>query len=180
MKFYYLIFLIMITLPDNTFFEFNDEKEIKNWRIVNDGVMGGLSQGRIQWDQVEHTMVWSGKVSLENNGGFASIRTAPELFKVGAFEKINLRVKGDGKTYKFRMRPSGNFDGIAYSLDFETMKDEWIEIDLSTQDFQPTFRGRIYPEYGTIPTEELQQIGFLIAGKQEGNFSLKVDWIRYE
>jgi len=170
----------MLAIPDNNFFEFKEAQEIDRWRIINDGVMGGLSQGNIQWSQEDHSMVWSGKVSLENNGGFASIRTVPKQFKAGDFEKVILRVKGDGKTYKFRMRPSGNFDGIAYSLDFETQKDKWQEIILAVKDLQPTFRGRIYPEYGMIKTEDLQQIGFLIAGKQEGDFSLQVDWIGYE
>ncbi len=170
----------MLMMSDASFFEFKNEKEINSWRIVNDGVMGGLSEGNIKWNKKTNTMIWSGRVSLENNGGFASIRTTPQNYEVGPFKKMVLRVKGDGKVYKFRMRPSGNFDGIAYSLDFETKKDKWAEIDLSTKDFQPTFRGRIYPEYGEIKTENLQQIGFLIAGKQAGAFSLEVDWIRYE
>ncbi len=170
----------MLFVPNTSLFEFKTSQEMNRWRIVNDGVMGGLSQGKIQWNESGNTLRWSGKVSLENNGGFASIRTAPGLFKTGAFQKILLRVKGDGNTYKFRMRPSGNFDGIAYSLDFETKENEWMEISLSTDEFQPTFRGKIYTEYGPIKTEELQQIGFLIAGKQEGDFALEVDWIRYE
>lgn len=165
---------------DTSFFEFKSEEEINLWRIVNDGVMGGLSKGNIQWDESPNTMIWSGNVSLENNGGFASIRTAPQNYGAGPFEKVIFRVKGDGKVYKFRLRSSGNFDGIAYSLDFKTKKAEWIEISLPINDFLPTFRGRIFPEYGTIKTENLQQIGFLIAGKQKGKFSLEVDWIRYE
>jgi|GEM_PF-4575400 len=55
-----------------------------------------------------------------------------------------------------------------------------MEISLPVKDFQPTFRGSVYPEYGTIETEDLQQIGFLIAGKQKGDFALEVDWIRYD
>ncbi len=170
----------MLITPDPSFFEFKNEQEMDSWRIVNDGVMGGLSEGNIKWDKLAKTMIWSGLLSLENNGGFASIRTTPQNYEAGLFKKIILRVKGDGKVYKFRMRPSGNFDGIAYSLDFETEKDKWTEITLSTKDFQPTFRGRIYSEYGAIKTEDLQQIGFLIAGKQKGPFRLEVDWIRYE
>lgn len=180
MKILYIILTMMIFTPDASFFEFTNEREMDPWRIVNDGVMGGLSEGKIQWDKVANTMIWSGNVSLERNGGFASIRTAPQNYKTGSFEKIVMRVKGDGKVYKFRMRPSGNFDGIVYSLDFETKKDKWTEITLPTEEFQPTFRGRIYREYGTIKTEDLQQIGFLIAGKQQGSFQLEVDWIRYE
>jgi len=180
MKFIYLILTIILLTTDTSFFEFKAENELNQWRIVNDGVMGGLSSGNIQWSEGNTAMVWSGIVSLENNGGFASIRTLPKTYNVGDFKKIFLRVKGDGKTYKFRMRPSGDYDGIAYSLDFETTKDKWIEVELLVEDFQPTFRGNIYSEYGKMKTELLQQIGFLIAGKQAGDFRLEVDWIRYE
>jgi len=161
-------------------FEFQNKKEANVWQIVNDGVMGGLSESQINWDKPNGTLIFSGNVSLENNGGFASVRTAPIDFKKGTFKKILLRVKGDGKTYKCRLRNSSRFDGIAYSLDFKTKKDEWTEIELATDDFEPTFRGRIYSRYGKIDTNDLQQVGFLIAGKQEGKFKLEVDWIRIE
>ena len=59
-----------------------------------------------------------------------------------------------------------------------TKKNKWIEIELDVRNFQPTFRGRVYSEYGKFDSKDLQQIGFLIAGKQEGKFHLAVDWIR--
>jgi monofunctional biosynthetic peptidoglycan transglycosylase len=161
-----------------TLFEFENAKELDPWRIVNDGVMGGLSQSNIEWDKENGTLIFSGNVSLENYGGFASTRTFPVAYNKGSFKKIIIRVKGDGKTYKFRMRNSNRFDGIAYSLDFDTQKDKWEEIEMMVEDFEPTFRGRIYSQYGKMDTDDLQQVGFLIAGKQEGEFRLEVDWIR--
>jgi len=122
-------------VSNNSLFEFHKADEIDIWRVVNDGVMGGLSQSQIDWDKKDNTFIFSGNVSMD-------------------------------------------FDGIAYSLDFETEKDKWTEIEMAVEDFQPTFRGRIYSRYGKIDTNDLQQIGFLIAGKQEGKFHLEVDWIR--
>ena len=167
-------------ISGTSLFEFQKENEIDNWRIVNDGVMGGLSESNIAWDKENKTFIFSGNVSMENNGGFASVRTIPQNFDKGDFKKIKLRVKGDGKTYKFRMRNSSRFDGIAFSLDFETEENKWTEIEMEVTDFQPTFRGRIYDQYGKLDPNDLQQIGFLIAGKQEGKFHLEVDWIRIE
>jgi len=46
------------------------------WQAVNDGVMGGVSQGRFRITDAR-TMEFSGNLSLENNGGFASVRTKP-------------------------------------------------------------------------------------------------------
>jgi monofunctional biosynthetic peptidoglycan transglycosylase len=142
--------------------------------------MGGLSQSKVTWNEKENTLDFSGKVSLENNGGFASVRAIPQNFNQKVFKKIKLRVKGDGKIYQFRMRSTRNFDGISYTLDFETDKDKWEEIELEVEDFDPTFRGRVYPQYGKFKSSELQQIGILIANKQVGKFHLEIDWIRVE
>lgn len=174
-----LAILIMIT-TDTSIYEFKNSDEINSWRIVNDGVMGGLSQSKVTWNEKENTLDFSGKVSLENNGGFASVRAIPQNFNQKVFKKIKLRVKGDGKIYQFRMRSTRNFDGISYTLDFETDKDKWEEIELEVEDFDPTFRGRIYPQYGKFKSSELQQIGILIANKQVGKFHLEIDWIRVE
>ena len=78
------------------------------------------------------------------------------------------------------MRNTQNFDGIAYTLDFETEKNKWVEIELAVDDFQPTFRGRVYPQYGKFDSNDLQQIGILIANKQVGEFHLEIDWVRVE
>ena len=86
----------MLLTPDTSFFEFKAEIELNQWRIINDGVMGGFSSGNIQWSEKNTAMIWSGIVSLENNGGFASIRTLPKIYNAGDFKKITLRVKGDG------------------------------------------------------------------------------------
>lgn len=174
-----LAILIMIT-TDTSIYEFKNSDEINSWRIVNDGVMGGLSQSKVTWNEKENTLDFSGKVSLENNGGFASVRAIPQNFNQKVFKKIKLRVKGDGKIYQFRMRSTRNFDGISYTLDFETDKDKWEEIELEVEDFDPTFRGRVYPQYGKFKSSELQQIGILIANKQVGKFHLEIDWIRVE
>ena len=174
-----LITIAMLNImTDYSLFEFQKSNEIDSWQIVNDGVMGGLSQSKISWDEKENTLGFSGKVSLENNGGFASVRASLPNFEQREFKKLKLRVRGDGNTYQFRMKGSENSDGIAYSLDFETEKDKWMEIELAVEDFEPTFRGRVYPEYGNFDSKDLKQIGILIAGKQEGKFHFEIDWIR--
>lgn len=169
----------MIT-TDTSLFEFQEANEIDSWRVVNDGVMGGLSQSKISWNEKNNTLGFSGEVSLENNGGFASVRAITPNVDQGIFKKIKLRVKGDGKIYQFRMRNTKNFDGIAYTLDFETESDQWVEIELAVDDFQPTFRGQVYPRYGKFDSSDLKQIGILIANKQVGKFHLEIDWVRVE
>ena len=176
-----LLFLLFVlpTMTTSHSYDFGTSCEKCNdWFVVLDGVMGGLSTGELA--VTENSFVISGEVSLENNGGFASVRAIPQNFDQKEFKKIKLRVKGDGKIYQFRMRSTRNFDGIAYTLDFETEKDKWKEIELAVDDFRPTFRGRVYPQYGKFNSSELQQIGILIANKQVGEFHLELDWVRVE
>ena len=76
----------------------------QGWQTVLDGVMGGLSTGRIEAGN-GGTMKFSGELSLENNGGFSQVRTSvPEGLLAGA-RGLLLRVKGDGRT------PSGRCAG---------------------------------------------------------------------
>ena len=160
-----------------TIFDFNRPASTDVWRIVNDGVMGGLSSSQLKW-QEDGTAVFSGDVSLDNNGGFASVRTVPQPFDLIKKQGILLRVKGDGKTYKFRIRTDAYFDGVAYSLSFTTRRGEWTTIELPFRDFLPTFRGRVLKNIEPIESEKIHQLGFLIADKQVGHFSMEIDWIK--
>lgn len=45
------------------------------WQAINDGVMGGVSVSRLRFDSTGYA-VFEGVVSLENNGGFASVRAS--------------------------------------------------------------------------------------------------------
>ena len=65
--------------------------------------MGGISSSKAAVE-VSGTLVFSGVVRLENNGGFATI-TGPAANRSGDdlsdFDSIALRVKGDGNIYQF-------------------------------------------------------------------------------
>ena len=70
----------------------------QRWQAVNDGVMGGVSDGRFRMT-ADRTMEFFGRLSLENNGGFASVRTKPTNFNIHAGDTLVVRVKGDGREY---------------------------------------------------------------------------------
>lgn len=148
-----------------------------NWRIINDGVMGGISDSEMQL-LPEGLGQFTGRVSLENNGGFASTRGILSTPPSEDFTKIKLRVKGDGKKYSFRIRTDVNYDGVSYKLDFITKTEEWQEIILPLADFKPTWRGRQLANIPPIAPTQIRQIGFLISDKQEGAFTLLIDWIK--
>ena len=148
----------------------------QRWYVVNDSVMGGMSNSQVV--QTQDSLVFTGNVSLENNGGFASIRT--ELNTQSQNTKgITLRVKGDGQTYQLRLRTTDYLDGAAYTHSFKTVKNEWVNINFIPSDFTLTFRGRVLDQQPTIDFNDIKQLGFMIAGKQEGKFKLEVSKIQF-
>ena len=94
--------------------------------IVNDSVMGGKSSS--QYAIQEDTINFTGEVSLKNNGGFASLRMLWPFQQVKGFDKIQLKLKGDGQSYQFRLRTNRGFDGAAYVYEFKTIKDKIITL----------------------------------------------------
>lgn len=167
----------MVTGQSKFLYEFSTAKDVDDWRIVNDGVMGGLSQSRVDLKK-DGKMRFMGYVSLENNGGFASTRTAPKDHDLAGYKGLEIRVKGDGKKYKFRIRTNNNFDGAAYTINFTTEEGEWQTFSIPFEDMEATFRGRLLADYPALKASDIRQLGILIADKQTGNFKLDVDWIK--
>lgn len=147
------------------------------WEVINDVVMGGISESNFQI-QNDQNALFFGRVSLENNGGFASVRILLRETISGNFEKIIIKVKGDGKTYSLRIRTDQNFDGVAFASSFLTKKDKWTEHEFSPVDFVPTFRGKTLFNVSPLKDLQISHIGFLISEKQSGSFQLKIDWIK--
>lgn len=164
--------------PAKILFDFSTNEELLDWNIVNDGVMGGISRSNLQINAEDSTGIFSGVVSLENNGGFASVRTTPRNFQLGDYDGLLIRIKGDGNTYSFRLRTNARFDGVSYQVKFKTEKDNWIEVYLPFEEFSPTFRGRKLRNVAPLAAEKIQQLGILISDKQSGKFILEIDWIK--
>lgn len=164
-------------MPEEILITNFDQDRDPDWIVVNDGVMGGLSFGRMDY-QPGGQAVFSGSVSLEKNGGFTSCRIKLSAQLPAGCSTIVLRVKGDGKKYKFRIRTDQNWDGITYSADFMTEKDTWKIIELPIADFIGTFRGHILSQAPPLDVTQIRQIGLLISDQQSGSFSLIIDWIK--
>ena len=147
------------------------------WIIVNDGVMGGLSSSRFA-DTDSGFARFTGELSLENNGGFASVRALAPDGVLADRSALILRVRGDGRTYQVRLRTDRQFDGISYMAEFSTVEGEWQEVRIPLTEFQPTFRGRRPSGAQPLSPANVQQIGLLLADRRPGSFRLDVAWIR--
>jgi len=148
-----------------------------SWSIVNDGVMGGRSSSQMESSQ-EGTALFKGFVSLENNGGFASTRAAIPPLDLSSDEGVILRVRGDGRRYQLRFRVDQSFDGVAYRAEFDTSPGRWMEVKLPFEAFQASYRGSVLHDVEPLDLARIRQVGFLIADKTEGTFSLEIAWLK--
>jgi len=157
-------------------FDFNADSSLNNWFVVDDVVMGGRSSGHMQINEEGHA-VFFGDVSLDNYGGFSSIRGNLDKVNVESYSTVKIKLKGDGKQYQFRVKSDRN-ERFSYVYTFYT-SGEWQTISILLSDMQPKFRGRDLdmPNY---PNEELGEIAFLISNKKSESFSLEIDSIILE
>ena len=171
-----MMLLLVIGLVMNANFvlvDFNQESILENWFTVDDVVMGGRSSSRLEINEQGHA-VFSGNVSLDNNGGFSSLRHVFQMLDMTSFQTIALRVKGDGLRYQFRIKSSRS-ERHSYTHSFVTSRSwQWIEIPLS--EISTTWRGSSlnYPKY---PAQTLEEIGILIGNKRPEAFKLEIDKI---
>jgi len=162
---------------NRTLFDFQSATNPPSWEVVNDDVMGGVSTSQFRVS-TNSCAVFSGTVRMENNGGFASARSAPVREDLTGLTAFVLRVRGDGRTYKFSVRTGSGFDAPLYQSSFATRRGEWEEHRLPLTDFVPTFRGRVLTDVPALNPAKVHSVGFLISDKQAGPFRLEIGWIK--
>jgi hypothetical protein len=147
--------------------------ELSKWSVINDVVMGGNSQSKFVVNK-EGFGEFSGYVSLENNGGFSSVKYSIYRIDVDAFTKIKVKLKGDTLRYQLRLKTKKE-DRHFYVSFFET-SGQWQTIEFPLSEFYPTYRGREL-QLSKYPGEHLEEIGILIANKKAQNFNLEIEQI---
>lgn len=145
------------------------------WRIVNDDVMGGKSSSVVAIKNNE--IIFSGSVSLKNNGGFASLRSPVKDYNFEGYEGIELKIKGDGKLYSISMKETTYFTGQFYTANFKSKKDEWVTLQIPFDKFKLYYFGRETNSDKKVPLPGIKEISFLIGDKQEGDFQVLIDYI---
>ncbi len=165
------------TGTNQTLFDFSEAPHSPGWEVVNDGVMGGVSASQFQV-VTNGFAVFSGTVRLENNGGFASVRSAPVRANLTGLTNFVLRLRGDGRRYKFTVRTGSGLDTPLYQCTFTTTPGAWEEHRLAFKEFIPTFRGRVLTDVPPFNPAKITSVGFLISDKQAGPFRLEIGWIK--
>ena len=169
--------ILMAEETARTLFDFYSPEAAKNWQSVNDNVMGGVSEGEFKITD-EKTLEFFGKISLENNGGFASVRTKSKKLGLKKGEVLVARVRGDGRKYRMNLYVPTFQIAYSYRSVFPTKKDEWIEVELPLEKFEATSFGRVVKNAGQVDAPSINGIGFLLNDKKDGPFKLEVEWIK--
>ena len=164
--------------PDVVLVDFDDAGEVAAWRTVNDPVMGGLSTSQVGFG--DGGMVFSGTISLENNGGFASARGPqnPDIGRQAAgATALRIRAVGDGKTYVVRVGTAGL--PWSYIQRFSTEAGVARSYELPVAGFQAVGM-RLDPAPNapqTLDPAGISQVSIYILDKQQGPFELTISSI---
>ena len=155
-----------------TLFDFSDPDDIEPWRVVLDGVMGGLSTGTV--DVEGDRLIFSGATSLRNNGGFSSIRARVPVGSLAGYSALRIQVVGDGRTYIFGAS-SRTGRGDSYWHRFETTASEAITVTVPIAEMVRQYFGN--PIRGRLQPAQVAGLEFYIYDKKAGPFRLEVDRI---
>ena len=160
-------------------FDFTEADAPKQWQTVNDGVMGGVSEGKFKITDTK-TMEFFGTLSLENNGGFASVRTKAKKLSLEKDDTLVAKIRGDGRQYMLNLYPNKQRMAYSYRATVQTKKDEWIEVKVPLDKFEATSFGRIVKNAGLVKPEEINSLGFMLGDKKAGRFKMEIEWIKVQ
>jgi len=154
-------------------YQFDKNSPSKDWRIVDDRVMGGISSGNFYINKSGNG-VFEGLVSLDNNGGFSSMRYR-ETFQIQSQTTIRIQLKGDGSIYQFRIK-ANSYDRHSYIAEFKT-SGEWETIEIELSAMYPAFRGRNL-SVPNFDKDQIEELAFLIGNKKVQEFHLEIKSIQ--
>ena len=162
-----------------TLFDFTGADPAKEWQNVNDSVMGGVSEGKFKIRE-KKTLEFVGTLSLENNGGFASVRTKAKKLGLEKGDTVVAKVRGDGREYMLNLYLNKPLIAFSYRATVQTKKDEWIEVKVPLDKFEATSFGRVVKDAGPVKPEEVNSLGFMLSDKKAGPFKMEVESIKVE
>ncbi len=154
-------------------FDFSADSDWSVWKIENDVVMGGNSSSELS-RSIEGNAVFKGHVSLENNGGFASMQYHFEPKDIRGYDKALILLRGDGKEYQFRIKADLD-EKASYVFTFKTTG-TWQAIDIPLNQMEPTYRGNKL-EKPNFNADKIQEIRFFIGNGKVEDFKLEIDQI---
>ncbi|MEM7125016.1 MAG: CIA30 family protein [Chloroflexota bacterium] len=162
------------SLPGIQLFTFSGGEP--RWFPLDDNVMGGISNSNAAIVEPGY-LSFSGTMSLENNGGFASIRSEWQTINLSDTDGILLHVLGDGNSYRLRIQAAETGREISYNGLFITVSNEWQLVYIPFEDMVPTYFGYVM-DVEPVDKASIGSFGLMLSDNQPGEFELYVDWMR--
>jgi monofunctional biosynthetic peptidoglycan transglycosylase len=166
-------------MEDSLVFDFGEGKDFGRWTIINDGVMGGLSESKAQLN--DDAVLFSGTVSLKNNGGFVSLRGPLGNYDLSEYTFCEIRYKSDtDRNFELLIEKETPFYLPKYRKKFGEKSEDWQTFKIPLRELEISRMGNTIAE-GIDPKElaGIKRIGFILADKQEGDFRLWIDYLKF-
>ena len=159
--------------------DFGEATGGQDWMIVNDTVMGGLSNSKMTF--TKNSLVFKGELSLKNNGGFASIRSSNQKLDLSKYITVKVRFRSTGRDFALRFASSDLYYKPNYKNTFSSSSGEWEIVELKISDFKEYTLGEISDvNVSKDKFESIKRIGIIISDKKEGAFEIEIDYIDFE
>lgn len=177
-----LLFLLIFTQAISAQTEkvdFGEDKDGERWEIINDGVMGGLSEG--QTLMLDDCVSFYGEVSLRNNGGFSSYKAPFKQMDLSKYKKIVVKYRSKGYTMAMTLEMDKRWFLPYYKRDLPNTDWKWVKEEILFSEFVRYSVGRKRP--GTPTKAELEKIlrlGFVTNEKRAGDFKIEIDYIDFK
>lgn len=180
MKTLSLIILILLISKDKLRFDFGNEKtNTKTWFTITDNVMGGVSTSKLA--QKESSILFSGNISFDNNGGFASLRSGFGKYDLSAYNAVRIKFKSENQKFALTLDDSRNWWEPNYKYEFQSeQSSDWKTVNFNLSDFYEEIIGRKSGnKISNSILKNICQIGIITNDKKEGPFSLEIDYIEF-
>lgn len=150
-----------------------------DWFVVLDGVMGGLSKGNVE--QTDESIIFRGSISLENNGGFASLRTPYQDYDLSSYKTVTVRYRSTGQDFGLTLNKHRRFWRPQYKTNLPITNGEWETITCNLADFG-TYRlgNKIEGNPGAEDLSKVIRLGLISNTKAPTDFEIEVDKIVFE
>lgn len=172
-------FLAILLNTKDLNYDFGITKEGINWYVVNDGVMGGLSDSDAFLQ--ENSLLFKGNVSLDNNGGFVSLRCPYGDMDFSKFKTVSIKYKNAGQNFAFQLETERMFFRPNYKVLLADSENEWTTASFKLEDFKEYVMGKANGnEITSIKLANVIRFGFINYGKKAGDFEFEIDYIKFE
>ncbi|MGB0776910.1 MAG: CIA30 family protein [Flavobacteriaceae bacterium] len=170
-----IILLISLIVTNPWILDFGNKNQEIDWNIVNDGVMGGKSESEAFL--LENSLLFKGTLSLENNGGFASIRSPYEDYNFSDAEFIEIKYRSEGGDFNFRLEQSRYFFNPYLAMTLP-QSSKWTVQKIKTSELKVLKMGK---ELGVVKQDQeinARRLSIMKSDKQPGPFQIEIDYIK--